>query len=106
MEHAFTVGDTKSYEEALGQPDAKKLGRRPEFDPPYEGGWVFRTEEEARVFLDSGRISEVSDLAPSQRFSVYGLMLPHGWAEDVSPSPHPSDGVYRLLNDAPLVKTR
>ncbi len=101
---AFTVGRTTSYEETLGQPNAKKLGLRLDWDPPYHGGWVWRTKEEAQKFLDSGRIEEVSDLKDPATFSVYGLLLPNGWDTDVSKEPDPSDGVYRLLNDATYVK--
>jgi hypothetical protein len=104
---AYTVGATKSYDQSLAEePPEKccKLGRHLEWDRPYEGGWIFRTREEAQAFLDSGRISEVSDLTPPERFSVYGILLPNGWDTDVSPEQHPSDGVHRLLVDAPFVK--
>ena len=105
--NAYTVGATTSYDQSLAEepPEkCKKLGRHLEWDKPYEGGWAFRTRQEAQHFLDSGRISEVSDLTPPDRFSVYGLILANGWEVDVSTEPHPNDGVHRLHVDSPFVK--
>ena len=93
---AFTVGNRTAYDECLaGNPLARKLGA---FEcRGYEGGWVWKTEDDARQF------ARVADTWLPWTPGVYGLYLPTGWETDVSPEPHPSDGVHRLLHTSLLV---
>ena len=96
MNLAFTIGNQKGYDHDLATKDRNiKLGCRPESCPPYEGGWVWRTAQEAHEFIAKTELPFIA--------AVYALELPHGWHEDVSPTPHPSDGVHRLLNDAAIL---
>ena len=103
---AFTVGRRSSYDRDLvGMPfgTVKKLGAHVDTDgSTYDGGWVWKTIEEAGGFMFSGAFKENG--WDSKDFSVYGLILPTGWDTDVSREPHPSDGVHRLINDAYLIK--
>jgi len=93
VSQAFTIGSQSSYDRALAESDpVTKLGVRPEDDPPYEGGWVWRTAEDALAFIQHNALPF--------KAAVYVLELPTGWNTDVSPEPHPSDGVHRLLHDA------
>jgi hypothetical protein len=50
---AFTIGNEHSYDQALAyQPGpAHKLGARLEDDPPYKGGCIWRTPEEAHEYI-------------------------------------------------------
>ena len=96
---AFTVGYAKSYDEALSKGTPEKLGRRDDYD----GGWIWRTPEEARTFLTTATFAETFRNRDPAEFSVYRLELPTGWEIDVSEAPH-SDGVHRLLNDARIIK--
>lgn len=100
---AYTIGAAKSYDAALSSPTpenpATKLGRRPD----YEGGWVWRTPEDARLFLGALAFARAFPGRDPKEFSVYLLELPTGWEIDVSSTPHPNDDVHRLLNDAVIV---
>lgn len=94
---AFTVGNERSYDQALSSPSpVHKLGVRPEWDPPYEGGWVWRTAEEALAFLAENPVPWPP--------GVYELVLPSGWDEDVLPEPDSQDGVHRLRNDSLIIR--
>jgi hypothetical protein len=102
---AFTLGYIKSYDETLANGDKPggtkplKLGRMDNYD----GGWVWLSAEKAERFrLSPGFAKAFPDRDPDT-FGVYRLELPNGWLTDVSAEPHESDGVHRLLNDAPLV---
>jgi hypothetical protein len=104
---AYTIGRTTSYEQAIREPGGtKKLGRRPDDDPPYEGGWVWSTIQQANDFR-TGLMETLFPNWKSQEFSVYELDLPNGWEVDVSPDPiAPGDtacGAHFLLNDAQIV---
>ncbi len=90
MNLAFTIGNRSSYDRALTEGPVSKLGRSAD----YEGGWVWRTSEEAQAFIDK-QGAALGFLA-----SVYELKLPSGWDKDVSQEPSPDDGVHRLLHDA------
>jgi hypothetical protein len=98
MKHAFTVGRTTRYDESI-RTNPMKTGRHDD----YLGGWVWSTPAEAQLFLDSGRIEQVSELRDPATFSVYELELPTGWAEDVTAAPE-VDGVHRLLHDARILR--
>lgn len=94
---AFTIGSQSSYDRALSEPEPVfKWGVHPEEEPPYEGGWVWRTAAEAHLFIQN--------TALSFKAAVYALQLPADWDTDVSPEPHPSDGVHRLQNDARILR--
>ena len=97
---AFTLGNTSGYDRLLAeQPVTTKIGLRDN----YLGGWVWRTEAEARAFLQSDLFGAGTDRDP-RKYSVYLLDLPGPWEECCSPTPDPSDGVHRLWKDAPLVR--
>ena len=91
---AYTVGNPSSYDRDLIHGHTTKLGQRLSEDPPYGGGWVWRTYQEALTFLQH--------TPPAFPAAVYALELPNGWEVDVSPEPHPEDGVHRLKNDATI----
>lgn len=96
--NAFTLGHTKSYNQAILE-NAKKLGKTEN----YEGGWIWKTAEQARVFLNSPAFLEV-DWGDGKRrdpasFSVYGLIV--DWDNDVVFN-EPS-GVYLLLTDSLII---
>lgn len=96
-EVAFTIGNRISYDRSLAEnPKLQKLGQRLDEDPPYEGGWVWRTLGQASRFIE-----ENPDLGFPP--AVYAVTLPTGWVVDVSPEPHANDGVHRLLHDAVLL---
>lgn len=91
---AFTIGNRAAYEKEMTRnPLARKLGA----SGGYKGGWVWRTEEETRQFvhLNKDQFSWIP--------GVFGLYLPTDWESDVSPEPHPSDGVHRLLHASLVV---
>jgi hypothetical protein len=100
---AFTVGYAKVYDEGLEHPAPTnpntKLGRRDD----YEGGWIWRTPQEAATFLKSSAFAHAFPGRDPNEFAVYRLELPTGWDADVSVEPHTSDGVHRLLHDALIV---
>lgn len=90
--NAYTLGNKKSYDEALRtDPQVKKLGQILEDGAPYEGGIVFRNQEEAAEYLSHH---------PEWPYEVYGLILPTGWDEDVRPTLLPGEDHHRLKNDA------
>lgn len=100
-ETAFTIGNHIGYDRDLLSPDVvagervvNKMGRHPEWDEPYGGGWIWRTREAAQAFIDNTELS-----FPAK---VYGVKLAGGWEHDVSPEPDPEDGVHRLLVDSEL----
>jgi len=91
---AYTVGLVSSYEAAIDELAAKgekvkKTGRMPEDN--YEGGWIWRTREEAQAFLGS----EPAMWKVDREFKVYGVLLTGTWETDVSPEVY-EDGVHRL----------
>lgn len=89
---AYTIG--RGYDAYFETQEApKKSGHHEDYD----GGWVWRTREEAQAFIDSKK-EGVDD-----SYKVYGLSLPNGWATDVSPEPA-ADGIRRLLTDSPLLQ--
>ncbi len=97
---AFTLGRVTNYDRYLKDDPAP--AKRGAYEG-YDGGWVWGTEEQARAFLASEAFARAFDL-PASEFGVYRLELPTDWAFDVSASPHWSDGVHRLLNDARIVE--
>lgn len=96
---AYTVGNKASYEEGLAAGKLMKAGATDE----HEGGWVWRTREEAVSFLDSWNWEISFDGRPPVRMEVYGILLPNGWDQDVASHPT-EDGIHRLLVDAEIVK--
>lgn len=91
MNVAFTIGNRVSYDRDLAQRVVHKIGKRDDYD----GGWVWRTREEAEEFIR--RVPQPFDA------KVYALLLPRGWKEDVSAEPA-ADGVHRLLQNARIVQ--
>ena len=94
---AYTVGAERSYDEDLAGGDPAlntKMGRRDD----YEGGWVWHTANEAMDAIEKHK----NDLMGNKKYAVYELALPNGWDVNVSPQPGP-DGIYLLMNDAPIV---
>ena len=96
---AVTIGAQESYDQALQKEGIQfKIGKRPNDNPPYEGGWVWQTAEEAFAFVTIQKNSLGFEAA------VYELELPVSWKVDVSTSPSPRDGVYRLQHDARIIR--
>jgi hypothetical protein len=96
---AFTLGFADSYDAALAEdPPPCKSGR----GKAYDGGWVWAAAEAAARFRYSEEFAEAFPGRDPKTFAVYRLELPNGWLADVS-GEKASDGVHRLLNDAPIV---
>src|SRR6266699_3650809 len=96
---AYTVGHTASYHEVITtEPNPTKIGCTSD----YEGGWVWRSIEEAQTFLNSDAWFQVDwgdgKLRDPKQFSAYGVVLPNGWEQDVIVE----DGMGHLLVDAKL----
>lgn len=90
---AFTLGRTKNYDESLATGEVKKC----------EGGWVFKTFEDAKKFWDANIGVDFGDFVlDKETFSVYLLWFSDSWDEDVSAEPA-EDGAHRLLKDACIV---
>jgi hypothetical protein len=90
---AYTVGLASSYEPAIDEMAAKgekvqKTGRMLD----YEGGWIWRTREEAQAKIDN---PESEKWAQGKKFNVYGVLMTGTWDTDVSPEVY-EDGVHRL----------
>lgn len=70
----------------------------------YEGGWVWKTKQEAIDFLNSDYFDKVDwgdgKTRNRDNFSVYCLEI-NSWENDVSLTPF-LDGVHRLLFDSKL----
>lgn len=101
---AHTIGHTTSYEQCLkSSPDrAYKMGQHED----YEGGWIWKTAEEAEIFINSPAFLKVNWGDGKSRdpkdFSVFKVELVNGW-DDVSAIPG-EDGVYNLLVDSKFSK--
>lgn len=101
---AFTIGNTQSYDQALSEESGicKKLGKCHDYD----GGWIWKTSEEAAAFIHSSDFLKINwgdDLPrPPEKFSVYKVELVNDW-DDVSPIPG-KDGIYNLLVDSRILK--
>jgi hypothetical protein len=98
---AYTIGNEKSYDLALLDTDVGpplKTGVRPDWDPPYTGGCIWRSAQEARAYIDSqgDRLGFTA--------AVYELALPTGWEQDVSPEPSTEGPFHHLLHDALIVR--
>ena len=98
---AYTVGLASSYEALIDELAAKgekvqKMGRLPADQGPdgeaYEGGWIWRTREEAQAKLDE---PEAEKYTLGREFRVYGVLMAGTWETDVSPEVY-EDGVHRL----------
>lgn len=98
---AFTIGHTKSYNKALADDSHNcfKTGRRED----YEGGWIWKTAEEADDFIKSTEFMNVDwgDGNPRNPndFSVFKVILVNGWEKDVSAIPG-KDNIFHLLVDS------
>lgn len=73
---AFTIGHTKSYNQGLLEnPHLTKIGKTEDYD----GGWVWKTVEEAQAFIWSQDFLKIDwgDGKPRdpENFSVFGLIL-------------------------------
>lgn len=101
---AFTIGDTLSYDQALNDDPEHciKIGAWKD----YEGGWIWRTAEEAQAFISSSEFLTVDwgdgRTRNPNNFSVYKVHLLNGW-DDISPIPG-KDGIYHLLVDSRFSK--
>jgi hypothetical protein len=96
---AYTLGKTESYDQALATEPPEKCVKM-------EGGWIWRSVEEAEAFLWSEDFLKVdwgdNILRPPEKFSVYKIELVNGW-QDVSPIPG-KDGIYHLLVNSRFYK--
>ena len=104
MEKAFTIGRTTSYDKYLAEDNPQKLGLRApckEFPEGYEGGWIWRSLEEAQSFLRGPDFKIYTQWNPLE-FSVYELLI-ESWATSASLRPSSEDGVHRLLFDARIL---
>jgi hypothetical protein len=98
---AYTVGLVSSYEPSIDEAAAKgetvhKTGRMPEDN--YEGGWIWRTREEAQAKIDNPAITvngKPDEWTQGKVFKVYGVLMEGTWETDVSPEVY-ADGVHRL----------
>ena len=103
---AYTIGHRASYDESLIRESVvMKIGRRLKESPPYLGGSVWPTIEEAIAFIRDDNIIIDGMKRDACKFAVYEIILPTGWEVDVS-STRDSDlsGSYSLLNDAPIIR--
>ena len=98
METAYTIGFTKSYDYNLSEiDDCKKLGKQEiseDYPDGYDGGWVFKSIQEANDFIKKEKLIG---------FSVYQLELPTSWDVDVNKIIG-DDGAFNLLNNSLIVK--
>lgn len=94
---AYTIGNTKSYDRALTDDleHAEKVGKN--YD--YEGGYIWKTFEEANTFINSEAFLQINwgdeYLRHPEDFSVYKVYLSNGY-DDISSTPG-KDGEYYLL---------
>jgi hypothetical protein len=66
---AYTIGRTTVYERGIYTPGGVKKA---------EGGWVWKTIQQAQYFIDN----QMQQMEPSWKpedFSVYELCLPNNW---------------------------
>lgn len=98
----YTIGSTKSYNEAfLTDPNIKKVGK----SENYDGGWIWKTQEDASNFLNSIEFLKI-DWGDNQsrdphNFSIYGVII-NSWEDDTYLNE--KDHQLHLLTDAVLVK--
>ena len=98
----YTVGHTSSYNKGLcEEPILTKVGKTDD----YEGGWIWKTPEDAENFLNSDLWNTIDwgDNKPrdAKKFSVYCVELPNSWEEDIYLSDY---GIYLLLHDARIIR--
>jgi hypothetical protein len=97
--NAYTIGNKKAYDRAVLE-GASKIGRMSD----YEGGCCWPTRAEAEAFLNrTGGYVSFGEDRPPMLCAVYGLILPHGWEQDVDSSHYEQEGFHRLVNDAPII---
>jgi hypothetical protein len=101
--NAFTFGHKKSYDESLRtEPEVTKLGYCDKPKDFYPGGACWKTLIEAEAWLNARDRKFDFGKGPVE-CDVYGLILPHGWKQDVNlEDPNPL-GFHHLLNDARIV---
>lgn len=94
---AYTIGNPKVYDKNLVKYcKFYKSGKNHGYDDKsYEGGWVWKTIEEAKEFIRKETLSFPAE--------VYEINLPNGWEQDVSLFPG-EDGVHNLLIDAQILR--
>lgn len=98
----YTFGHTSLYDDLLlTNPTACKLGAGPD----YEGGWIWKTEDEVKIFLSSKEFFNINwgddKIRNPENFSVYKVLI-NDWNE-ISSEPD-KNGIYRLLVDSKLCK--
>lgn len=89
---AYTVGAEAAYDQNLidyPEDGGSKLGQTED----YEGGWVWKTPEEAKEFA--------ATLDDGQPFAVYELKLPSGWEEDTYLA---SNNLHCLKHNAGIIR--
>jgi len=88
----------------LGMIDRATGEQRIDGDTPYDGASVFRTPGRALAFRGSAQWrDQIPHEVSVEECAVYEIELPNDWATDVT-SPHPRDGVCRLINDAKITR--
>lgn len=97
----FTLGHTKNYNESLvANPETKKCGK----SDNYDGGWIWKSREEALKFLYSNDFYKVdwgdNKLRDPNNFSVYGIII-NDWDKDTYLSS--KDNQLHLLIDAKII---
>ncbi len=97
----FTLGSTKSYNEAIiNNPNTRKIGKYDDYD----GGWVWQNRKATEEFLNSVAFRHVDwgDGKPRnpENFSVYGVLI-NDWSADTYQSQ--KDQQHHLLVDAQLI---
>jgi hypothetical protein len=102
---AFTIGHTGSYDKLLAEGPPERCQKMGAHDD-YEGGYIWKTAEEAEAFIHSQAFLDLDWgdglLRPPENFSVYKVELVNGW-QDVSPVPG-KDGIYHLLVNSRFYK--
>jgi hypothetical protein len=108
----YTIGDTKSYDQALSSVSnpqyVYKLGAYAEEYGSYEGGCIWKTPQEAEAFIHSPTFLQIDWGDGKSRdpkdFSVYQVGLVNDWS-DISANTG-ENGYYYLLVDSRLSKWR
>lgn len=97
----FTIGSTKSYQEAFRHNlVVNKIGKSED----YEGGWIWKTKEDAYSFLNSPEFLQINwgdgQTRHPANFSIYKVLI-NDWNTDVYKS---EDNQFHLLVDGQLME--
>lgn len=100
----YTIGRISAYEQALQNRPVYKLGKRPDDNPPYDGGWVWVSVTKAQEFIDIYLETCFQDLNwKAKDFGVYELELPTNFEIDVGQLIHSESQAHLLVNDALII---